>query len=43
MPKTIAYLRASTDKQDLNNQKLEIFEYTRKNQLEVDDFIQITI
>ena len=42
-PKTIAYLRASTDKQDLNNQKLEIFEYARKNQLEVDDFIQITI
>ena len=43
MPKTIAYIRASTDKQDLNNQKLEIFEYARKNQLEVHDFIQITI
>ena len=43
MPKTIAYILASTDKQDLNNQKLEIFEYARKNQLEVDDFIQITI
>jgi DNA invertase Pin-like site-specific DNA recombinase len=43
MPKTIAYLRASTDKQDLNNQKLAIFEYARKNQLEVHDFIQITI
>ena len=43
MPKIIAYIRASTDKQDLNNQKLEIFEYARKNQLEVDDFIQITI
>lgn len=43
MPKTIAYIRASTDKQDLNNQKLEIFEYARKNQIEVNDFIQITI
>lgn len=43
MPKIIAYIRASTDKQDLNNQKLEIFEYARKNQLAVDDFIQITI
>ena len=43
MTKTIAYIRASTDKQDLNNQRLEIFEYARKNQLEVDDFIQITI
>lgn len=43
MPKTIAYIRASTDKQDLNNQKLEIYEYAKKNKLEVDDFIQMTI
>jgi len=43
MPKTIAYIRASTNKQDLNNQKLEIFEYAKKNQLEVDEFIEITI
>ncbi len=43
MSKTIAYIRTSTDKQDLNNQKLEIFEYARKNQLEVDDFIQMSI
>lgn len=43
MAKTIAYLRTSTDKQDLNNQKLEIFEFAKKNKLEVDDFIQMTI
>lgn len=43
MPKTIAYIRASTDKQDLNNQKLEIFEFAKKNKLVVDDFIQMTI
>src|SRR5580704_6333873 len=43
MPKTIAYIRASTDKQNLNNQKLEIFEFAKKNKLEVDDFIQMTI
>lgn len=43
MPKTIAYIRASTDKQDLNNQKLEIFEFAKKNKLEIDDFIQMTI
>lgn len=43
MPKTIAYIRTSTDKQDLNNQKLEIFEFAKKNKLEVDDFIQMTI
>ncbi|MFN8770386.1 MAG: recombinase family protein [Neisseriaceae bacterium] len=43
MPKTIDYIRASTDKQDLDNQKLEIFEYASKHQLKVDKFIQITI
>lgn len=43
MSKIIAYLRASTDKQDLNNQKLEIFEFAKKHKLEVDDFIQMTI
>lgn len=43
MAKIIAYLRTSTDKQDLNNQKLEILEYARKNHLEVDDFIKIII
>lgn len=43
MAKTIAYIRTSTDKQDLNNQKLEIFEFSKKNKLEVDDFIEMTI
>lgn len=43
MTKTIAYIRTSTDKQDLNNQKLEIFEYAKKNKIVVDDFIQMTI
>ena len=43
MTKTIAYIRTSTDKQDLNNQKLEIFEFAKKNKLEVDNFIEMTI
>ncbi len=43
MAKTIAYIRTSTDKQDLNNQKLEIFEFAKKQALEVDDFIEMTI
>ena len=43
MAKTIAYIRTSTDKQDLNNQKLEIFEFAKKNKLEVNDYIQMTI
>jgi len=41
--KILAYLRASTDKQDLKNQKYEILEYARKNKLQIDDFIQIQI
>src|ERR1700677_1807182 len=43
MGKVLAYIRASTDKQDLNHQKLEILELTRKKSMQVDDFIEITI
>ncbi len=43
MGKTIAYLRASTDRQDLNNQKLEILEYARQKNLHVDEFVAITV
>jgi len=41
--KTLGYLRTSTDKQEINNQKLEILEYARKEILQVDDFIEIQI
>jgi DNA invertase Pin-like site-specific DNA recombinase len=40
---TIAYLRASTDKQDVANQKLELLDYARLNNLAIDEFIEITI
>ena len=43
MGKIVAYLRASTNKQDLNHQKLEILEFARKQQLNVSDFIEVTI
>ena len=43
LSKIIAYLRASTDKQDLNNQKLEILEFARKKELKIDEFVEITI
>lgn len=43
MGKTLAYLRTSSDKQDLNNQRLEILEYARQNDLHVNDFIEISI
>ena len=41
--KTIAYIRASTNKQEVDNQRLEILEYARKRDLKVDDFIQVTM
>jgi DNA invertase Pin-like site-specific DNA recombinase len=43
MGKTIAYIRTSTDKQDLGTQKLEILEWARKHDLKVDEFVEITI
>jgi len=43
MGKTLAYLRASTDKQETNNQKLEILEYARKQEINIDDYIELTI
>ncbi len=43
MKKVIAYIRASTDKQDLNNQKLEILEFARKRDLKIDDYVEVTI
>ena len=39
--KSLAYLRISTGKQDLDNQKLEILEYARKNGFGIDDFFEI--
>ncbi len=43
MAKTLAYLRTSTDKQDTDNQRLEILEYARQHDMQVDDFIEIVI
>lgn len=43
MGKIVAYLRASTNKQDLSHQKLEILEFARGKQLAIDNFIEVTI
>ena len=43
MGKVIAYLRASTDKQDLSHQKLELLEFARNKLLKIDSFIEITV
>ncbi|ERT10957.1 recombinase family protein [Photorhabdus temperata] len=41
MCKILAYLRASTDKQDVTHQKYEILEYARKHALTVDEYIEV--
>ena len=43
MGKIVAYLRASTDKQDTNHQKLELLEFCRKKFMSIDEFVEITI
>jgi DNA invertase Pin-like site-specific DNA recombinase len=43
MGKIVAYLRASTNKQDLSYQKLEILEFARSKQFDISDFIEVTI
>ena len=41
--KTIAYIRVSTNKQEVNNQKLALYEYARKKELTIDDIIETQI
>ncbi len=43
MAKTVAYLRASTDKQDVKNQRHEILEYTNRQALTIHEFIEVTV
>ena len=43
MSKILAYIRTSTDKQDLDNQRLQILSYADGHQLEISDFIAISI
>ena len=41
--RVIGYLRVSTNQQDLNNQRLELLDYTRRNNLKIDEFVEIEI
>ena len=43
MSKVLAYLRTSTDKQDLDQQRLQILDYAQVHQLHIDEFVAITI
>lgn len=41
MPKTVAYIRVSTDEQDFRNQRFEILNYCDKNKLKVDKWLEL--
>jgi len=41
--RTFAYLRVSTDKQELGNQKFEILDYAQKHKIKIDEFMEIEI
>ena len=41
--RTVAYLRVSKDSQDVKNQRLAILEFARREKMEVDDFVEITV
>jgi len=41
--RTVAYLRVSKDSQDVKNQRLAILEFARKEKMEVDDFMELTV
>ena len=43
MSKTVAYIRTSTDKQDIKNQRHEILEYGNREGMRIDEFIEVTI
>jgi len=41
--RVVAYLRVSRDSQDVKNQRLAILEFARREKMEVDDFVEITV
>jgi DNA invertase Pin-like site-specific DNA recombinase len=43
MGKTVAYLRVSTDQQDLENQRFEIMRYAEGRNLQIDDWIEVEV
>lgn len=43
MSKTVAYIRASTNVQDVKNQRHEILEYGNREGLHIDEFIEVTM
>ena len=43
MGKTVAYLRVSTDQQDLDNQRFEITRYAEGRNFQIDDWIEVEV
>jgi DNA invertase Pin-like site-specific DNA recombinase len=43
MSRALAYLRTSTDTQDLKNQKLEIYDYAGSRNIKIDEFIEMSV
>ncbi len=43
MSRVLAYLRTSTDSQDLKAQKVEVWEYAQRQNLSIDSYISISI
>ena len=41
--RVLAYIRVSTDRQDIGNQRLEILEYARKHKMNIDEFIEVEL
>jgi DNA invertase Pin-like site-specific DNA recombinase len=41
--KIIGYIRISTDKQDLEKQRHLLLEYTRKERLIIDEFVEVEV
>ncbi len=43
MSKTVAYIRASTNAQDVKNQRHEILAYGNREEMRIDEFIEVTV
>jgi len=41
--KTIAYLRVSSEKQDVDSQRLAILDYAQRQKLPIDEFVEISV
>ena len=41
--KTYAYLRVSTEGQEVDNQRLAILEYCQRQQIQIDEFIEVKL